>query len=73
MNRKFLEKVVNHCSQPHVNFYCTKRGMVYTYHHPIVFQHERQDLFCWPENNAPKPRRAWNIETGKELHIKDVK
>lgn len=65
MNRKFLDKVVAYCSQPGANFYTTRVGYVYTYHHPYVFQ-----FFCealWTGQNKPKPRRIWNVETGKEI------
>ena len=64
MNRKFLDKVVVHCSQPGVNFYATKAGYVYTYHHPYVFQQFWFEAL-WTGQN--KPRRIWNVETGKEI------
>lgn len=66
MNRKFLNKVVAYCSQPGVNFYATRAGYVYTYHHPFVFQQSFYDIFCM-EQDKPKPRRIWNVETGKEI------
>lgn len=65
MNRKFLNKVVAYCSQPGANFYITRAGYVYTYHHPYVFQCSCEALRIG--QNIPKPRRIWNAETGKEI------
>lgn len=69
MTRKFLDKVVAYCSQPGVNFYATRAGYVYTYHHPYVFQQRFCDVLeaLWSGQNKSKPRRIWNVETGKEI------
>lgn len=69
MTRKFLDKVVTHCSQHGANSYTTRAGYVYTYHHPYVFQQCFCDILeaLWTGQNKLKPRRIWNIETGKEI------
>lgn len=71
MTRKFLDKVVTHCSQPGVNFYATRAGYVYTYHHPYVFQQRFHEALCMGQSK-PKPRRIWNVETGKEIETNVV-